>query len=161
MKQVNISLISLYLFFKILLRLYELINNTKYGSIWVTVALILYILCLSHPPYRNVMFHPLSHTSIALPSAPLETTASFCTAVYLTLFYLCPHRGMTVIRDVTSRSCLVSSSKMFLRLDHLAIKDRRFSLEENCVQLQLPTMFSPFIRHSFFHLLFASPSLLL
>lgn len=127
------------------------------------MALILYILCPSHPPYRNVMFHPLSHTSVALPSVPLETTASFCTSVYLTLFYLCPipHRGRIVIRDVTSHSCLVSSSKMFLRLDHLAMKDRRFSLEENCIQLQLPIMFSPFIHHSFFHLLFASPSLLL
>lgn len=134
MKQVKISFISLSVFFLNFVgstvRLYELINNTKYGSTLVTMALLLYIPCLAHPSHTNAMFHPLSHTPTALPSAPLETTASFSTSVYLTLFHLSPvpHGGRIVIRHVTSCSCLVSKSKMFLRLDHLAIKDRRFSL---------------------------------
>lgn len=99
------------------------------------------------------MFHPLSHTPTALPSAPLETTASFSTSVYLTLFHLSPvpHGGRIVIRDVTSCSCLVSNSKMFLRLGHLAIKDRRFSLEDWLVfNRSYVIMFSPFI-HSFIY----------
>lgn len=99
------------------------------------------------------MFHPLSHTPTALPSTPLETTASFSTSVYLTLFHLSPvpHGGRIVIRDVTSCSCLVSNSKMFLRLGHLAIKDRRFSLEDWLVfNRSYVIMFSPFV-HSFIY----------